>query len=121
MRHALVPRRARTQWTDAASERSNAALAAPWLTVVVAGSKSVLATSGPCPLQSLSFDLALLQNPPKVSTRHGAIEHRISCQRSPALRVGLLHATRHRRSGDELAKAVRPNGRANRHGAWEAG
>ena len=33
MRHALVPRRARTQWTDAASERSNAALAAPWLPV----------------------------------------------------------------------------------------
>eukprot|EP00966_Prymnesium_polylepis_P248434 5743828-Prymnesium_polylepis.1 len=28
MRHALVPRRARTQWTDAVSERSNAASAA---------------------------------------------------------------------------------------------
>ena len=45
MRHALVPRRARTQWTDAASERSNAALAALGSPVDVAGSKSV-ATSG---------------------------------------------------------------------------
>ena len=45
MRHALVPRRARTQWTDAASERSNAASGSSGSPVDVAGSKSV-ATSG---------------------------------------------------------------------------
>ena len=45
MRHALVPRRARTQWTDAASERSNAASGSSGSPVDVAGSKRV-ATSG---------------------------------------------------------------------------
>jgi hypothetical protein len=51
MRHALVPRRARTQWTeDAASERSNAASGSSGSPVDVAGSKSV-ATSGPSTAQ----------------------------------------------------------------------
>ena len=54
MRHALVPRRARTQWTDAASERSNAASGSSGSPVDVAGSKSV-ATSGPCCKAVASF------------------------------------------------------------------